>query len=180
MSELRYQNLTVDWAPACRELELSIFTHANPDELLSQSDFEAYARVFPEGFFLGVDGDRLAGQAGGICLDFDFDRPQHGIVEITGENQCGNHNPEGDWYYGTDIAVRPEYRRRGIGRQFYERRKNLVIEQGKKGVMMDGDRVTFQRLRYISKIQIQLLTLGTRSNFKVFFLTRVGSCSYRR
>lgn len=138
MSELRYQNITVDWAPACRELELSIFTHANPDELLSQSDFEAYARVFPEGFFLCVDGDRLAGQAGGICLDFDFDRPQHSIVEITGENQCGNHNPEGDWYYGTDIAVRPEYRRRGIGRQFYERRKSLVIEQGKKGIVAGG------------------------------------------
>jgi GNAT superfamily N-acetyltransferase len=138
MSELRYQNLTVDWAPACRELELSIFTHANPDELLSQSDFEAYARVFPEGFFLCIDGDRLAGQAGGICLDFDFDHPQHSIVEITGENQCGNHDPEGDWYYGTDIAVRPEYRRRGIGRQFYERRKNFVIEQGKKGIVAGG------------------------------------------
>ena len=138
MSDLRYQNLTADWAPACRELELSIFAHANADELLSQSDFEAYARVFPEGFFLCIDGDRLAGQAGGICLDFDFDSPQHSIVEITGENQCGNHNPEGDWYYGTDIAVRPEYRRRGIGRQFYERRKNFVIEKGKKGIVAGG------------------------------------------
>ncbi len=138
MSELRYQNLTPDWAPACRELELSVFSHANVDELLSQEDFEAYARVFPEGFFLCIDGDRLAGQAGGICLDFDFDKPQHSIVEITGENQCGNHDPDGDWYYGTDIAVHPDYRRRGIGRQFYELRKELVIQTGKKGIIAGG------------------------------------------
>lgn len=138
MSELRYQNLTPDWAPACRELELSVFSHANVDELLSQEDFEAYARVFPEGFFLCIDGDRLAGQAGGICLDFDFDKPQHSIVEITGENQCGNHDPDGDWYYGTDIAVHPDYRRRGIGRQFYELRKELVIKTGKKGIIAGG------------------------------------------
>lgn len=138
MSDLRYQNLTLDWAPKCRELELSVFTHANPDELLSESDFEAYARVFPEGFFLCLDGDRLAGQAGGIFLDFDFDEPQHSIVEITGENQCGNHDADGDWYYGTDIAVHPDYRRRGIGHHFYELRKDLVVRSGKKGIIAGG------------------------------------------
>ena len=54
MSELRYQNLTVDWAPACRRLELAVFDHANPEELIGENDFEAYARVFPEGFFLCI------------------------------------------------------------------------------------------------------------------------------
>jgi GNAT superfamily N-acetyltransferase len=138
MGELRYQNLTADWAPACRKLELSVFEHANPDELIAEEDFRAYARVFPEGFFLCLDGDRLVGQAGGIFLDFDFDRPQHTIVEITGENQCGNHDPEGDWYYGTDIAVSPDYRRRGIGGKFYELRKNLAQRYNKRGIIAGG------------------------------------------
>ena len=138
MSELRYQNLTVDWAPACRRLELAVFDHANPEELIGENDFEAYARVFPEGFFLCIDGEELAGQAGGIFLDFDFSSPQHTIVEITGENQCGNHDPDGDWYYGTDIAVLPTYRRRGLGRQFYKLRKDLVQRHGKKGIIAGG------------------------------------------
>ena len=73
MSELRYENLTAEWAPKCRELELSVFSHASADELLSQSDFEAYARVFPEGFFLCLDGDRLAGNG----LDPQGHQDQH-------------------------------------------------------------------------------------------------------
>ena len=138
MTDLRYQTLTAEWAPACRRLELSIFEHANPDELLAEDDFRAYSRVFPEGFFLCLDGDQLVGQAGGIFLDFDFAHPQHTIVEITGENQCGNHDPDGDWYYGTDIAVSPEYRRQGIGRKFYELRKNLAIQHNKRGIIAGG------------------------------------------
>ena len=138
MSDLRYQTLTADWAPKCRQLELSVFEHANPDELIGEEDFRAYARVFPEGFFLCLDGDRLVGQAGGIFLDFDFDHPQHTIVEITGEHQCGNHDPDADWYYGTDIAVSPDYRRRGIGRQFYKLRKDLAMRHNKRGIIAGG------------------------------------------
>jgi len=138
MSELRYQSLTADWAPACRRLELSVFEHANPDELIAEEDFRAYAKVFPEGFFLCLDGEKLVGQAGGIFLDFDFDSPQHTIVEITGENQCGNHDADGDWYYGTDIAVSPEYRRRGIGGKFYELRKDLAVRYNRRGIIAGG------------------------------------------
>ena len=138
MSELTFQTLTTERAADCRRLELSVFGHANPEELLAEDDFRAYSRVFPEGFFLCLDGDRLVGQAGGIFLNFDFDHPQHTIVEITGENQCGNHDINSDWYYGTDIAVSHDYRRRGIGRKFYELRKNLVIQHNKRGIIAGG------------------------------------------
>ncbi|MDG2335188.1 MAG: GNAT family N-acetyltransferase [Myxococcota bacterium] len=138
MSELEYRTLSEEWAPACRRLELSIFEHANPDELIGEEDFRAYARVFPEGFFLCLDGEKLVGQAGGIFLDFDFENPQHTIVEITGEHQCGNHDADGDWYYGTDIAVSPDYRRRGIGKKFYELRKGLAQKYNRRGIIAGG------------------------------------------
>lgn len=143
MSELQYRNLSAEWAPACRRLELRVFAHTNPDELIAEDDFRAYARVFPEGFFLCLDGDNLVGQAGGIFLDFDFENPQHTIVGITGENQCGNHDANGDWYYGTDIAVLPEYRRRGIGRKFYELRKELATQHNRKGIIAGGHMPNF-------------------------------------
>jgi GNAT superfamily N-acetyltransferase len=138
MGELRYVNLTEELAPRCEELELLSFPHADPGELISEADFRAYAKTFPEGFFVCLDGDRVAGQAGGIFLDFDFENPQHTIVEITGEHQCGNHDPDGDWYYGTDIVVHPDYRRRGIGRALYELRKDLVRRENKKGIIAGG------------------------------------------
>src|SRR5690606_17067659 len=98
----------------------------------------AYAETFPEGFFVVRDGDRVVGQGAGIFLDFDFDHPQHTIAGITGEHQCGNHDPDGDWYYGTDIVVHPDYRRRGIGRRLYELRKAVVRRYNKRGIIAGG------------------------------------------
>jgi GNAT superfamily N-acetyltransferase len=138
MDELRYVNLTEEFAPQCAELELASFAEAEPADLIDEEDFRAYARTFPDGFFLCLDGDRVVGQGGGILLDFDFDHPQHSIVEITGEHQCGNPDPDGDWYYGTDLVVNPEYRRRGIGKQLYELRKGIVRRYNKKGIIAGG------------------------------------------
>jgi len=111
---------------------------ANPGDLLSEADIRAYAKVFPEGYFVAMVDGAPVGMGAGIYLDFDFDNPQHSIGEITGEHQCGNHDPDGAWYYGTDITVLPEYRGRGIGKMLYERRKALVIEDRKRGIIAGG------------------------------------------
>jgi GNAT superfamily N-acetyltransferase len=135
---LRILNLTADLAEQCAALELAAFPHANPEDLLDLEAIMAYSQIFPEGFFVVLDGDRVAGQGAGIFLDFDFDHPQHTIAGITGEHQCANHNPNGAWYYGTDMAVHPDYRRRGIGKWLYEVRKDLVRRHNKRGIIAGG------------------------------------------
>ena len=135
MSEVEIVNLDGSMAEELERIELASFPMANPDDLLSADDIRAYAKTFPEGFFVAIVEGRPVGMGAGIYLDFDFDNPQHSIAEITGEHQCGNHDPDGDWYYGTDISVLPEFRGRGIGKMLYERRKGLVIQAGKKGII---------------------------------------------
>ncbi len=125
-------------AAELEEIEHLSFPMANRDELLSAEDIRVYAGVFPDGYFVARIGDRLVGQGAGIYLDFDFDHPQHTIAGITGEHQCRNHDPDGDWYYGTDISVHPEFRGRGIGRLLYEARKDLVRRDGKRGIIAGG------------------------------------------
>lgn len=135
---IEYRNLSVELAPACADLELRSFPSSNPDDLYSEADFRACAEIFPAGFFVALHDGDVVGQAGGILLDFDFDNPQHSVSEILGEHGCGNHDPNGEWYYGTDIAVHPDWRRRGIGAELYRRRKQLVRDLGKRGIIAGG------------------------------------------
>jgi len=136
--ELQYENLSERWVEQCAALELAAFPNADPADLLGVEDLAAYVRTFPEGFFVCHDGNSVVGQAGGIFVEFDFENPQHTIAEITGENQCGNHDPDGDWYYGTDMVVDSSYRRRGIGKRLYQLRKDLVIDTNRRGILAGG------------------------------------------
>jgi ribosomal protein S18 acetylase RimI-like enzyme len=138
LSEVTIVNLEPGMAVDLERIELTCFPMANPDDLLSKDDILAYAEVFPEGYFVAMADGRPVGMGAGIYLDFDFDHPQHTIAGITGEHQCGNHDPDGDWYYGTDITVLPEYRGRGIGGMLYDKRKALVIRDRKRGIIAGG------------------------------------------
>ncbi|HEX9644743.1 MAG TPA: GNAT family N-acetyltransferase [Acidimicrobiia bacterium] len=143
MAELAFVNIREDLISQMAQLELVCFPTANPDELLGVREWEAYHATFPEGVFVAMDGPKVVGVGAGILLDFDFEHPQHSIVSITGEDQCGNHDPAGDWYYGTDITVHPGYRRRGIGHGLYERRKTLVRDLDRRGIIAGGHMPAF-------------------------------------
>jgi GNAT superfamily N-acetyltransferase len=131
-------NLEASMADELEEIEHLCFPMANRDDLLSAEDIRAYAEVFPEGYFVALVDGRPVGQGAGIYLDFDFNQPQHTIAEITGRHQCGNHDPDGAWYYGTDISVHPDFRGRGIGGRLYEARKDLVRRDDKQGIIAGG------------------------------------------
>jgi GNAT superfamily N-acetyltransferase len=138
LSEVSIVNLDAAMAHELEKIELTCFPMANPDDLLSEEDIRAYANVFPEGYFVAMVDGSPVGMGAGIYLDFDFNRPQHTIAEITGDHQCANHDPRGEWYYGTDMTVLPEYRGRGIGKMLYDVRKALVVRDGKRGIIAGG------------------------------------------
>lgn len=159
LSGVEIVNLEEWMADELERIELACFPMANPDDLLSADDIRAYARTFPEGYFVAMVEGRPVGMGAGIFLDFDFDHPQHTITEITGEGQCGNHDPNGDWYYGTDMTVLPEYRGRGIGGLLYDRRKAMVKAANKRGIIAGGSlpgyfdhKQTMPVDRYVDKV----------------------------
>ena len=138
MADLTYTNLHPKWAEQLTEIEHTVFASIDIEDLLSLRDMEAYCRVFPEGGFVALDGDTPVGFGLGILLDFDFEDPSHSLDDLTGEEDCGNHNPDGDWYYGVTIAVNPQYRKQGIGNRLYELRKEVVRTLNKKGIVAGG------------------------------------------
>jgi len=128
-------NLDAAMAGDLEDIEDLSFPMANRADLLSAADIRAYAGVFPEGYFVALVEGRPVGQGAGIYLDYDFDHPRPTLAEITGEHQCGNHDPDGAWYYGTDISVHPDFRGGGIGGMLYDARKDLVRRAGKRGII---------------------------------------------
>ncbi|MGA0238905.1 MAG: GNAT family N-acetyltransferase [Acidimicrobiales bacterium] len=135
MGELQYVNLSAEYADALEELELAVFSTINPDDLYDAAELRALAAVFPEGNFVVLDQDRPVGMGLGILTDFDFAHAQHSLSEVGGTEL---HDPDADWYYGTDISVYPEYRGRGVGRRLYELRKQCVRSLGKRGIVAGG------------------------------------------
>ena len=138
MSELEYRHWDLEHTDELVDLERRCFPNVDPSSLVSRGTVQFQVDLFPEGSFMVLDGDRIVGMAAGVFVDYDISEPQHSIEGVVGEHGVGNHDPDGDWYYGIDIAVDPDYRGRGIAKELYRRRKQLVVDQGKKGFIAGG------------------------------------------
>ncbi len=176
MVALRYQNLTAEWIDGAARCEQVAFPTAEPGDLLSADDFSAYLDTFPEGVFVVIDDDAPDGPAvigvgAGILVDFDFDHIEHTIWEVAGEHQCGNHDPNGDWYYGTGITVLPSYRGHGIGRRLYELRKDVVRTLGKSGIIAGGHLPGFAEVKHEMSAEAYVadVVAGRRSDATLSF-----------
>ena len=49
-----------------------------------------------------------------------------------------NHDPDGDFLYGIDIFVDPDYREMRLGRRLYDARKELSENLNLKGIIIGG------------------------------------------
>jgi len=137
MPDLVYSVADPAYAEAIVELELVCFPTLEPEHLLTVEDVVDQAEVFPEGAYMVLDGDRVVGIASGIFVDYDLRNVQHTLDDVLADG-IRSHDPNGDWYYGIDIAVHPEYRGLGIGRRMYELRKQVVRDFGRRGIIAGG------------------------------------------
>lgn len=137
-SRLAYVQIDPSHAHDLEALERLCFPTVDPADLTSVATVLMQCEKFPEGGFVVEDGERVVGFGMGIFVDFEIDHPQHHIDDAVGPTGADLHDPNGRWYYGTDIAVHPEYRGRGIGRRLYELRKDVVRRYNRAGIIAGG------------------------------------------
>ena len=138
MGELTYTGIRAEWAEALQHIEHTSFPTADREDLYWADELRALADEFPEGGVVVLDGETPVAMGLGIRVHFDFSHTQHSIRDLVGVDGGTGHVPDGDWYYGTSIAVLPDYRRRGIGRRLYDMRKQICRDLNLAGIVAGG------------------------------------------
>lgn len=141
-SGLQYVRIAKEMADSLAELELLSFPTADPVDLYNADELAVLAQEFPSGTVVGFDGpgrEQPVAAGLGLRVHFDFDNPQHNLKTFFEDAPTNSgDDPTGPWYYGTDIVVSPSYRRRGIGRELYDLRKQICNDLGLAGIVAGG------------------------------------------
>ena len=109
------------------------------EELITAKHYTAQIERFPEGQFAVLnETDAVVACSTDFITTVDFNNFEHRFIDAVDNNWLGNHNPNGDWLYGADIGVLPEYRRRGIATLLYNARRDLIRRLNLRGHIAGG------------------------------------------
>ncbi len=138
MTDLTFTNIRPEWAEVLEGIEHSSFPTADRADLYHADELRSLAADFPEGTVVVLDGDTPVAMGLGIRIHFDFSQTQHSVRDLMGADGGSGHIADGAWYYGTSIAVLPQYRRQGIGRRLYDMRKQICRDLDLAGIVAGG------------------------------------------
>jgi len=108
------------------------------DDCMKPRHILEQVETFPEGQFVAVyeedDGSEIVvGMAATMRTSYSPSEKAKDWMDAIGGLHIPNHEPDGDWLYGVEMAVRPMYHRNGIGTQLYKRRFQLVKDLNLRG-----------------------------------------------
>ena len=114
--------------------------------LMNRNHFINHIKIFPEGQIV-IEIDRnIVGSAS--SMRSNFPENDHTYLEITDNLWITNtHVHDGDWMYGIDIGVLPEYRGMGFSRELYLARQEIGKSLGLKGQLIAGMTIGYGRVK---------------------------------
>ncbi len=160
------RHMQVSDALQLEELQKIVFPTLAEDELIRADHYLRHLEVFPEGQFVISFGGRVIGMTTTMRTNFDFVNYHHTFKETIGGGWLTNHNPEGEWLYGLDMGLLPEFRGKGLARILYRARHEIARSLGLKGQltvgMMSGYGAVSQEIS--GEIYYEELILGKRKD----------------
>ena len=134
--------MRAEHAEQLEALQRIVFPNLAEEEILHAEQYKKHVEMFPEGQFVALDlthANKLVGATSSIRYHFDADHQEHHtFFEIMGGGWFTTHDPNGEWLYGIDVSVHPEYRNKGIAKALYRARQNTCRQLGLKGQMTVG------------------------------------------
>lgn len=112
--------------PALVKLQRAAYPNLAAESLQDERKLGMQLEMFPEGQILAEVDGKIIGYATSLIALLDDDSPWYSYDEITGVGTFSTHDPSGDTLYGSDIAVHPNWRGKGVAQKLYARRKALL------------------------------------------------------
>ncbi len=152
-SRLLVRNATVKDVPAIAELARRVYAgtgmHGHTEGAL-----HGQINQFPQGQFVACVNDTVVGYCATFIIGGKVALKPHTWAEITGNGYSSRHDAKGDWLYGMEVCVDPEYRGYRIGQRLYNARKKLCESLKLKGIVFGGRLPSLaKRIRRIESVE---------------------------
>ena len=134
--ELELRHLNLDDYDRVSELMESIYRRVSKP--WTREEMATMIDRFPEGQICIADKGKVVAVALTMIVDFARIGENHTYMDVVGESGFRRHDPEGDYLYGIEIFVDPEYRDLRLGRRLYDARKELCESLNMKGILVGG------------------------------------------
>lgn len=135
---------TISDMPAIRE----VFRLAYPnDDNYTPAMLRGQIHGYPDGQFVAVCDGEIVGYAASFRVGADLALKPHTWRGITGGGYASRHDPSGEYLYGMEVFVHPDYRGYRIGQRFYDARKKLCQDLGLLGIVFGGRIPSWHRRR---------------------------------
>ncbi len=124
--------------PGIRALMTKAYAALGPVGVYSEAQLLGHQHQFPEGQFVAIYEDNIVGYCVTFRIAGEVALKPHDWVTITGRGFASRHDGKGDWLYGMDVCVDPEFRGLRIGQRLYNERKRLCQHLRLKGIVFAG------------------------------------------
>ncbi|MFI5172151.1 MAG: GNAT family N-acetyltransferase [Chitinophagales bacterium] len=139
INNIKIVHTTVEHAAGLENLQHIVFPHLAENEILHKDQYLKHIEIFREGQLVALDGDKVVGGSTTMRYHYDIDHPKHHTFsETVAGGWLTNHDPNGEWLYGIDVSVHPDYRGHGIAKEFYKIRSEIAKNLELKGQLTVG------------------------------------------
>lgn len=133
-AKLSLRKATFQDVPAIEALSNKVY----PLCPLTQSMLRGQISNFPDGQYLIEYEGNVVGYCATFIIGGDICLKPHTWEEITGAGYASRHDPDGEYLYGMEVCVDPDYRGMRIGSRLYAQRKKLCQKLNLKGIVFGG------------------------------------------
>lgn len=131
-------------------------TREAPIEVFTAAMYRKHIEIFPEGQFMALDTrtDRVVGVTISLRMHFD---PRHHHTErwwqSIGDGWLTTHVPHGEWMYGVESCVHPDYRGAGVGSKLMDARFSTLRRLNLRGMVAGSAIVNYYQ--YADQLSVE-------------------------